>query len=242
MKKLLALLSIILFTSCQITETINLNSDGSGTIETVATRDEHSYMQLAGENYSREERFRDTTYVFQEYITKYAENFAKLPAAEKAVFNQYREVKVHLKESSFEKEVKNTFTYHFSKVEAIPDLHKTTEYADDLKHNYALSAEEHYYHVSFTFDGITFKRVIKITNPEELKKKQEEIEKFKKKTSGFKLVQTYNLEYHFPRKIKTVSNEKAIVSSDKKSLKLVLQLSDCLQNPETSNLEVILEQ
>lgn len=241
MTKLLAFLVLFLFLSCQITETIKLNQDGSGMIETTAIRDEHSYMQLAGENYSKEEKFRDTTYVFQEYITKYAENFAKLPAAEKAIFNQYKEVKVHLKESSFEKEVKNTFTYNFNKVEAIPDLHKTTEYADDLKHNYALSAEEHYYHISFSFDGTTFKRVVKITNTEELKKKQQEIERFKKKTSGFKLVQTYTLEYQFPRKIKSVSNEKAIVSPDKKSLKLVLQLSDCLQSPEVANLEVVLE-
>ncbi|WP_166920024.1 hypothetical protein [Flavobacterium poyangense] len=241
MTKLLAFLGLFLLLSCQITETINLNQDGSGTIETTAIRDEHSYMQLAGEQYSKEEIFRDTTYVFQDYITKYAENFAKLPASEKAIFNQYKGVKVHLKESSFEKEVKNTFTYNFSKVEAIPDLHKTTEYADDLKHNYALSAEEHYYHVSFTFDGTTFKRVVKITNPEELKKKQEQVEKFKTKNSGFKLVQTYTLEYHFPREIKSVSNEKAIVSPDKKSLKLVLQLSDCLQNPELSNLEIVIE-
>jgi len=110
-----------------------------------------------------------------------------------------------------------------------------------LKHNYALSAEEHYYHVSFSFDGTTFKRVVKVTDPAELKKKQDEIEGFKKKTSGFKLVQTLTLDYHFPRKIKSVSNEKAIICSDNKSLKLVLQLSDCLQNPESASLEVVLE-
>ncbi|MEO8237158.1 MAG: hypothetical protein ABI576_03550 [Flavobacterium sp.] len=241
MKKLKAFLFFILLTSCQITETIYLNPDGSGNIETIAIRDEHSYMQLSGENYAKEEKFRDTTYVFQEYITKYAENFAKLPASEKAVFNKYKDVKVHLKESSFEKEVKNTFTQNFNKVEDIPDLYKTVEYADDLKHNYALSAEEHYYHVSFTFDGTTFKRIVKVTDPTELKKRQDEIEGFKKKTSGFKLVQTFALEYHFPRKIKSVSNEKAIISPDKKSLQLILQLSDCLQNPESTNLEVFLD-
>lgn len=198
-------------------------------------------MQLSGENYAKEEIFRDTTYVFQEYITKYAENFARLPASEKIVFNQYKDVKVHLKESSFEKEVKNTFTQSFNKAEDIADLYKTVEYADNLKHNYALSAEEHYYHVSFSFDGTTFKRVVKVTDPAELKKKQDEIEGFKKRTSGFKLMQTLTLDYHFPRKIKSVSNEKAIICSDNKSFKLVLRLSDCLQNPESASLEVVLE-
>lgn len=241
MKKLKDFLFFILLTSCQITETIHLNPDGSGNIETIAIRDEHSYMQLSGENYAKEETFRDTTYVFQEYITKYAENFAKLPVSEKAIFNKYKDVKVHLKESSFEKEVKNTFTQNFNKAEDIADLYKTVEYADDLKHNYALSAEEHYYHVSFSFDGTIFKRIVKVTDPTELKKKQDKIEGFKNKTSGFKLVHTLTLEYYFPRKIKSVSNEKAIISSDKKSLKLVLQLLDCLQNPESASLEVLLE-
>jgi hypothetical protein len=32
-----------------------------------------------------------------------------------------------------------------------------------------LVAEEHYYSVSFTFDGTTFKRIVKITDAVELK-------------------------------------------------------------------------
>ena len=42
---------MVSLTSCQITETIYLNQDGSGKIETESLRDENSYMQLSGENY-----------------------------------------------------------------------------------------------------------------------------------------------------------------------------------------------
>ena len=95
----------LLVTSCQITETIYLNQDGTGKIETESLRDEHSYMQLAGENYAKEEVFRDTTYIFKDFITKYSETFSRLPKSEKVIFQKFATVKVHIKKSSYEKEL-----------------------------------------------------------------------------------------------------------------------------------------
>lgn len=228
-------------TSCQITETIHLNQDGSGKIEIESLRDERSYMQLAGENYSKEEKFVDTTYVFNEFITKYSETFSKLTPSEKAVFQKFEKVNVHIKNSSFEKEFRTTITQSFNKISAVPDLNKTQEYADDLEHNYALSAEEHYYNVSYSFEKNIFKRIVKITDPLELKKQQDRISGLKTQLANYKPNQPYVLKYHFPRKIKSVSNANAKISEDKKNLELEFLISDCLQNPETTNLEVILE-
>src|SRR6218665_3915811 len=104
MKKISIILFLLLFISCQITETLTINADGSGTIEIEQIRDENSYMQMAGEEYSKENIFRDTTYIFQDYINKYKENFVKYKAEEQQLFQKYAKVKVHLKKSSFEKE------------------------------------------------------------------------------------------------------------------------------------------
>ncbi|MFV5691375.1 hypothetical protein ACM55K_05050 [Flavobacterium sp. LT1R49] len=231
----------LLATSCQITETIHLNQDGTGRIETESLRDEHSYMQIAGENYSKEEKFEDTTYVFKDFITKYSETFSKLPASEKAIFQKYATVNVHIKKSSYEKEFRTKINQNFDKIDEVADLYKTQEYADDLEHNYALTAEEHYYNVSYAFDGSLFKRTVKITDPVELKKQQNKISELKTRVANFKINQPYVLKYHFPRKIKSVSNTNAKISEDKKALELQFLLSDCLQNPESTNLEVILE-
>ncbi|MBP2284321.1 hypothetical protein H4V97_002639 [Flavobacterium sp. CG_23.5] len=235
------ILLVILTTSCQITETIHLNQDGSGKIETESLRDEHSYMQLAGENYSKEEKFEDTTYVFKDFITKYSETFLKLQPSEKAIFQKFSNVNVHIKKSSFEKEFRTKINQNFNKISAVPDLYKTQEYADDLEHNYALSAEEHYYSVSYAFDGSLFKRIVKITDPVELKKQQDKIATLKTRVSNFKINQPYVLKYHFPRKIKSVSNQNAKISEDKKALELQFLITDCLVNPESTNLEVFLE-
>jgi hypothetical protein len=83
--------------------------------------------------------------------------------------------------------------------------------------------------------------MVKITDPVELKKQQDKIEELKTRFSNHKLVQAYVLDYHFPRKIKSVSNSNAKISDDRKSLELQFNITDCLLNPESTNLEVILE-
>ncbi|TDO69993.1 hypothetical protein EV143_11269 [Flavobacterium chryseum] len=241
MKYLKVFALLILTSSYQVTETINIKADGSGSVEIVQLRDENSYMQLAGESYSREEFFKDTTYVFKEYLEKYKENFLKYTAEEQKLMQKYSSVKVYKKESSFEKEFKSLFSLDFNKVSEIPDLYKTEDYANDIKYNYALTAENHYYKIDYDFDGKVFKRLVTITNPAELQKTKEQFNNAYSKYTSLKLTQTYTLLYHFSRKIKSVSNEKAIISSDKKMITLEFQLSECLKNPEMTSLEVVLE-
>ncbi|MBF4519214.1 hypothetical protein IRZ71_22920 [Flavobacterium sp. ANB] len=241
MKFIKAFVILFLATSCQVTETIIINPDGSGNIEVVQLRDENSYMQLAGESYSHEETFKDTTYVFKEYIEKHKENFLKYIPEEQKLFQKYSNVKVYIKESSFEKEFKKVFSFDFDKVPEIPDLYKTENYAGDIKYNYALTAESHYYKIEYSFDGKIFKRFVSITDPVELQKTKDEFKKMDSKYTSLKLTQTYTLRYHFPKKIKSVSNEKAIISSDKKTFTVEFPLLDCLQNPEMTSLEVVLE-
>jgi len=77
-----------------------------------------------GENYSKEDIFRDTTYVFKDLITKHSETFSRLPAFEKAIFEKFNTVKVHVEKSSFEKEFRTTITQNFTKIEEVADLHK----------------------------------------------------------------------------------------------------------------------
>lgn len=242
MKKYFYFLILAVFaSSCQVSETIYLNEDGSGKIEVVELRDEHSYMQIAGANYSKEEKYVDTSYTFSDVVLKYNDTFLKFTKSEQELFSTYKEVNVHVKKSSYDKEFRTAITQSFDKIEAIPDLYKTEDYADDLEHNYALTAEKHYYKVSYDFDGTVFNRIVKITDVAELEKASGRIDTLKIQGSRFNLVQTFTLSYNFSRKIKSVSNVNAKISPDKKSLSLQLLLTDCLQNPQGTALEVVLE-
>lgn len=230
-----------LLCNCQVSETIYLNEDGSGKIEVVELRDEHSYMQIAGANYSKEEKYVDTSYAFSDVVLKYNDTFLKFTKPEQELFTRYNDVNVHVKKSSYDKEFRTVITQSFNKIEAVPDLYKTEDYADDLENNYALTAEKHYYKVSYGFDGTVFKRIVKITDVEGLEKAAGRIDTLKTQILKFNLVQTYTLNYHFPRTIKSVSNTDAKISTDKKSLSLLLFLTDTMQNPESTALVVVLE-
>ncbi|MBE8725867.1 hypothetical protein [Flavobacterium hungaricum] len=241
MKYVSIFLLLIFFASCQITETITINPDGSGAIEVEQLRDENGYMQIAGQEYSKENIFEDTTYVFKEYIDKYNENFRKYLPEEKKLFQKYTNVKVHLKKSSFEKEFKTTLSLHFDQVSEIPDLYKTENYASDIEHNYALTAENHYYVIHYYFDGKIFKRSVSITNTAEFENAKKQSEEFESQYGLLNLTQHYILKYHFPRKIQSCSNPKAFISSDKKTLDLEFKLSDFSRDPQITNMEVVLE-
>lgn len=224
--------------SCQITETLNLNQDGSGTIETYSLRDENSFQQLRANDYNSE-KFTDTTFVFKDYITKYQQTFVKFNKSDQALFQEHSNVKMHIKADPVQVENFNNVSFYFSKLEEMPNLHESLGLANSLKENYPVSKQ--FFKIKYTFDGSIFKRNIIITNQEKFDQRKKEFETGKEMYSKYKLVQSYVLKYHFPRKIKSVSNQKAIISEDKKALTLEFQLSDCLQNPESTNLEVVLE-
>ena len=240
-RKIVACFLLLLTVSCQVTETLHLNPDGSGSIEVVELRDENSYMQLVKEAYSKEDIYKDTTYVFSDYFQKYSETFNRTAPEDQAVYKHYSNVKVHSKKSSYDKEFRTTISQNFQKASEIVDLYKTEDYADNIKNNYALSAEEHYYKVRYDYDGHHFSRIVKITDSTHFKNQVDKIDQYKTYYKGYKLVQNFQLKYYFPRKIQSVSNPLATISADRKSLSLQLLLTDCLQNPEITNLEVVLE-
>ena len=240
-RKIVLYFLLLLTVSCQVTETLQLNPDGTGTIEVKELREENSYLQLAKDEYSKEDIYRDTTYVFKDYFSKYAETFARTSKEDQNVYLRYSDVKVHIKKSSSEKEFRTLISQNFKNATDIVDLYKVEDYADNIKNNYALSAEEHYYKVSYSYAGNRFKRTVKITDSIFLKREFDRLEKYKTYYKGLKLVQSYVLNYHFPRKIQSVSNPQAKISENQKSLSVEFLLSDCLQNPEITNLEVVLE-
>lgn len=238
MKLIYAFLILVLLSGCQVTETISINLDGSGTIEVNSLRDENSITQL-GRNLDISERFIDTLFTFQDYITKYRETFVKFSKSDQELFQQHAGVKMHVKADPIQMENFTIVTYDFKKIEEIPNVYESLNLANSLKENYPITNS--FFRIKYTFDGAIFNRNVIITDHEKFDQEKKEFEERKKMFSKYKLMQSYILRYHFLKKIKSVSNQKAIISPDKKTMTLEFQLSDCLQNPEITNLEVILE-
>lgn len=238
MKYIKAVLLLLLVTSCQVTETITFNPDGSGSIEVFQLRDENSYMQL-GRSLSASEKFRDTIFTFQDYITKYKETLVKFNKSDQALFLEQANVKMHIKVDPIQMENFNLTSYKFKNVEEIPNVYESLSLANSLKENYPISKSS--FQIKYTFDGTTFKRSLVIQDQKKFDEDKKRIEDRKKMLAKYKVVQSYTLKYHFPRKVESVSNEKAIISTDKKTVTVEFQLLDFPQNPQMSDLEIVLE-
>lgn len=244
MTKYIALFLItFLLLSCHVTETLEINPDGSGIIKTDEVRDENFFLKINAlqeiQN-QNEEIFRDTIIVFRDYFKKYDYNFNKYTIADQKIFQKYSDVNLHILENSYNKEFRTTISQKFDKVQNIVDLYKSEDYADDIKFNYALSAEKHYYTINYSFENSVFKRIVKITDKEIAKERSESVNSQMLIFEKYRPIDIYTLNYSFPKAIKSVSNNVAKISEDKKSLILEFKLSDCVKNPEITNLEVVL--
>ena len=91
--------------------------------------------------------------------------------------------------------------------------------------------------MKYEFDGTTFKRTAIVLDREAYSQLTDSLSQLEMMFSSSK----YKLNYHFPKKIKSVSHEDALFSEDRKSVVLEYGFMDYLKNPEALNLEVILE-
>jgi hypothetical protein len=245
MNKIFLLLLLQFAISCQVTETLHFNKDGSGTIIIDQMRDIHFMEKMSAmknQASTNTETFIDSTYVFGDYIKKYESNFIKYSPADQKVFKKFANATVRKVENAYNKEYRTTISQQFITAKEIADLSKIQEYADDIKNNYSLAAEEHYYTVDYLFESLVFKRIVKISNQDFLKAEIEKIDGYKKKLQKYNPIETFVLKYSFENIIKSVSNPAAVVGVDKKSMVLEFKLSDCLQNPEITNLEIVFEE
>jgi hypothetical protein len=245
MNKIFLLLLLQFAISCQVTETLHFNKDGSGTITIDQMRDIHFMEKMSAmknQASTNTETFIDSTYVFGDYIKKYESNFIKYSPVDQKVFKKFANATVRKVENAYNKEYRTTISQQFITAKEIADLSKIQEYADDIKNNYSLAAEEHYYTVDYLFEALVFKRIVKISNQDFLKAEIEKIDGYKKKLQKYNPIETFVLKYSFENIIKSVSNPAAVVGVDKKSMVLEFKLSDCLQNPEITNLEIVFEE
>jgi hypothetical protein len=91
--------------------------------------------------------------------------------------------------------------------------------------------------MEYSFKGNVFKRTAKVVDEEQYKQMVDSIGEMAMMFGTSK----YKLNYHFPRKIKSVSNEDAMFSQDGKSFVLEYGFMDYLADPKIFNIEVVLE-
>jgi len=237
MKKLTLLafgLVLMLFTtSCNFTENITVNADGSGKM--LLAMDGSQLIALTGGQLGNKKV--DSVFTFKKLLLEKKDSIAKLPKAQqdklKALENISIKTLLDPENSVLTVDVLNDF----KKANEIQDVMQAfTEIAKMQNPGKAegMGMLNNNSTVKYTYDGKKFKKTIEVLPAV---KQDDAMSMYKSMLEG----SSYKVNYTFPKKIKSVSNKSAVIGADKKTLTVSYPLLDYLDNPASLGLDVEFE-
>lgn len=243
MKKLYFLfLSIsVLLTSCQFSENIYINEDGSGKMSLIF--DGSDLMKMSGDSTQISEKPIDSIIVFKEFLKEKKDSIAQLSFEEQESLKSLEGFTMHTKIDSENQEMTVDMFTDFKNVEELQNAMAAMSKANSLgkkedeDNPFSSFGNSAATEMEYSFNKGVFKRKATLVNKELHQQVLDSIGEAEMMFAS----SSYVLNYHFPRPIKSVSNENALFSADKKSFKLEISFLEYIKNPEVLNLEVELE-
>lgn len=252
MKNLFAAIKyvVILFCviACNFTEDLYVNEDGTGKIS--INFDGSELMKMGGDKISEgKEEVIDSTIVFKDFLEEKKDSISKLPIEEQEKLKRLENFKMHMVMNTVSKEMSFDLYSEFKNVSELGDVFNDFKTASAVgnsgKGNAAgqnasmpmASSETEGSRVNYSFKDNIFKRTTEILDEELVKKSLDSI----KQMEMFLANSKYTLKYHFPKKIKKISADKALFSQDGKTFTLEVGFMEYMKNPKILDVEVELE-
>jgi len=243
LRKLITLL-VLTFTvvSCQFTETMTINEDGSGRMS--ISMDLSEMMAIGGEMAKDSTMVKsDTIISFKEIFEEKKDSIAQLSAKEQRQLKALEDYKIRMvTDPETNKLIVDVFI-DFKNVSEANDLMKGFENTANLipgmddGDGESDDGDDNNVGVNYSFKKGIFKRDAYIIDEEKHKTQIDSIASVESFMSGM----TYKLKYTFPRKIKNSSVEDATYSLDGKTIEMQRTFIEYMKNPDVMDLEIELE-
>lgn len=245
MKKvqILALTTLLaLFSSCNFTEEIHLQEDGSGKLSIFF--DGSELMAMAGEEMQKNnEEPIDSLIYFKDFLEEKKDSIAQLPEEEQAKLKKLEPFTMHMLMNPEEKLMRFDLSSEFDQIDEVNDAFNTFQEASALTPGGKSDQpapkpmEQQPTEVNYSFDDGVFTRTAIILDEELFQKSLDSLQGADMFLSG----STYTLKYHFPRRVKSASIEEATYSADGKTLIYEVNFMDVLKDPKALDIKVELE-
>lgn len=238
---------IATLTSCTLTENIYVNDNGTGKFS--VDMDGSSLMAMAGQQLGDQmgadaKKNIDTTFTFKQLFEEKKDSIAKLSPEAQKELKKLENFVVNTKMNAEKKEFLMTLSTDFKNVNELQDAVQALSSLQKLEGGansstpFAGGLGDNNSKLSYTYDGKKFTRKAVID-------KQKLAEKGKESEADMsKMIfasSTYILKYHFPKRIKKVSNPTALFSEDRKSITIQYPFTDYMENPDKLNFDVEFE-
>lgn len=243
MKQLLLLLVIILFSSCQFTETMVLNEDGSGTM--TLGMDLTEMMAFSGD-LSQDSKFvkMDTVVSFKRLFEEKKDSIAKLSLEEQRRLLAMQNYNMRMQmDPETGKTIMSVFT-NFKNVNEANELIKGFNQAEGIMPGAKATPKKEeggpqpdIIGVSYSYTNGKFKRDAFIKDKERHTVQMDSLKQAEAFMGGMK----YTLKYTFPKRVVKSSAEDAKLSLDGKTIEVERSFLEYFKNPDALDLEVELE-
>lgn len=238
---LLLLMAVV--SSCNFTEEIFIESDGSGSM---SLRFDGSEMMgfTDGAMDSIPEAATDSVIYFKDLLEEKKDSIATLSKAEQARLERLRPYRMHIQSNPEAETLFFTLERDFNRVSEIGDAFAAFQDASALEGDSKPNANgmsgefRPATEVSFAFRKGRFSRKAVIVDSARHRQQLDSLEGAGMFLSG----STYTLKIHFPKEIKSANVQDATLSMDRKTIIREVEFLDYMKDPHLLDLEVELEQ
>ncbi|MGQ7946681.1 hypothetical protein [Flavobacterium sp. WC2509] len=249
-KFLLLFTFLFLLVSCNFTENIDVQADGTGKFSLEI--DGSGFMAMAGDqalqgmNAKKDTKSIDSTFSFKQIFEKNKDSIAKLSVEQQTALKKLENVLINIKMNSETKQLLLSMNLPFKSVNELDGLMenmsslKNLKGKSDKKDNPVAmisGMSNSNAKLSFNYNGKKFSRIVIMP--------KDQIKKITADSLGmakmFFASSKYTLKYHFPKVVKSVSNPDAMFSADRKTITVEYPFMDYSENPEKLNLNVVFE-
>lgn len=233
--------------SCTFTENVYVTDNGTGKFS--LNMDGSSLMEMAGDQLGSQmgadaKKNIDSTFTFKQLLADKKDSIAKLSPEIQNEIKKLEDLTVNLKMNAEKKEFLMAFSRDFKNVNQLQDVLQAMSTLQKLEggasaaNPFAGGLGKNNSTLSYTYDGKKFTR-------KAILDKQKVAEKAKDSAGDMsKMIfasSNYILKYHFPKRIKKVSNPNALFSDDRKSITIQYPFTDYMENPDKLNFDVEFE-
>ncbi|MBO0321616.1 hypothetical protein J0X14_04845 [Muricauda sp. CAU 1633] len=239
---ILALAAVVVY-SCNFTEEIHLQEDGSGKLS--INFDGSELMEMAGDQMIQEnEKPIDSIISFKDLLEEKKDSIAQLPAEEQAKLKKMEPFNMHMVMNPEEKVMKFDLFSEFTNVNEVNDAFNTFREASLMgpksqpEQATPMPMSEQSTEVTYSFANNTFSRTSTIIDPELFQQNIDSLQGAEMFLSG----STYTLKYHFPKRVKSTTAQEATFSADGKTLIYEVSFLEMMKDPKLLDIEVELEE
>lgn len=244
-QKIIFLMMISLaLVSCQFTENMVLNEDGSGTISVEVDMSE--MMAFGGSQMGDSALVEmDTIIYVKQFLEEKKDSIAMLSKEQQLKLKKLENYNIRIKVDSESSEMIYNLSTTFKTVSEANDLlngmDQIGDFVPGINQDSDQSEKEdntpNIIGVNYSYENGIFKRDAYIKDKELHQKEVDSL----KQAAAFLGGANFTLNYTFPQPVKKISNPAATLSTDKKTLTLKKPFTDYIKNPDLLDLEVELE-